>query len=68
MNNFTDLDGYLFGKGTHYDIYKKLGAHKGKVGKKQVLLQRFKNVYQGERDPLGRLIKEFEEYAESRSK
>ena len=35
---------------------------------KQVLLQRFKNVYQGERDPLGRLIKEFEEYAESRSK
>ncbi len=33
MSNFTDLDGYLFGQGTHYDIYKKLGAHKGKQGK-----------------------------------
>ncbi len=33
MNNFTELDGYLFGQGTHYDIYKKLGAHKGKQGK-----------------------------------
>ncbi len=33
MSNFTDLDGYLFGQGTHYDIYKKLGAHKGKRGK-----------------------------------
>lgn len=33
MSNFTDLDGYLFGQGTHYDIYKKLGAHKGKKGK-----------------------------------
>ncbi|MCR5580778.1 MAG: 1,4-alpha-glucan branching protein GlgB [Pseudobutyrivibrio sp.] len=33
MSNFTDLDAYLFGQGTHYDIYKKLGAHKGKRGK-----------------------------------
>ncbi len=33
MSNFTDLDGYLFGQGTHYDIYNKLGAHKGKKGK-----------------------------------
>ncbi|SEA86258.1 1,4-alpha-glucan branching enzyme [Pseudobutyrivibrio sp. ACV-2] len=33
MSNFTELDGYLFGQGTHYDIYKKLGAHKGKKGK-----------------------------------
>lgn len=24
---FTELDQYLFGEGTHYDIYKKLGAH-----------------------------------------
>ncbi|MCR5420869.1 MAG: 1,4-alpha-glucan branching protein GlgB [Lachnospiraceae bacterium] len=23
----TDMDRYLFGAGTHYDIYKKLGAH-----------------------------------------
>ena len=27
MGNFTELDMYLFGQGTHYDIYKKLGAH-----------------------------------------
>jgi len=25
-----ELDQYLFGQGTHYDIYKKLGAHKAK--------------------------------------
>ena len=24
---FTDMDQYLFGQGTHYDIYKKMGAH-----------------------------------------
>ncbi|MGN0489660.1 MAG: 1,4-alpha-glucan branching protein GlgB [Ruminococcus sp.] len=24
----TEVDGYLFGQGTHYDLYKKLGAHK----------------------------------------
>lgn len=32
----SDLDCYLFGAGTHYEIYKKLGAHpmtyKGKKG------------------------------------
>ena len=27
MGKFTDFDMYLFGQGTHYDIYKKLGAH-----------------------------------------
>ncbi len=27
MSYFTDLDMYLFGQGTHYEIYKKLGAH-----------------------------------------
>ena len=31
MINFTDLDSYLFGQGTHYDIYKKMGAHPMKV-------------------------------------
>ena len=25
--HFSELDQYLFGQGTHYDIYKKLGAH-----------------------------------------
>lgn len=29
---FGDLDQYLFGQGTHYDIYKKLGAHPQKIG------------------------------------
>lgn len=27
MNYFTELDAYLFGQGTHYEIYRKLGAH-----------------------------------------
>ena len=40
MSYFTDMDCYLFGQGTHYDIYRKLGAHyvneKGKNGKKGV--------------------------------
>lgn len=27
MGNFTELDMYLFGQATHYDIYKKMGAH-----------------------------------------
>lgn len=31
----TEMDQYLFGSGTHYDIYKKLGAHPAKKdGKK----------------------------------
>ncbi|MEY8391185.1 1,4-alpha-glucan branching protein GlgB [Lachnospiraceae bacterium 45-W7] len=36
MEHFSDLDMYYLGQGTHYDIYKKLGAHpakeKGKAG------------------------------------
>lgn len=37
MGNFSELDRYLFGQGTHYDIYKKFGAHFGeKDGKKGV--------------------------------
>ena len=27
MSNFTDMDCYLFGQATHYDIYRKMGAH-----------------------------------------
>ncbi len=27
VNFITDLDRYLFGRGTHYEIYNKLGAH-----------------------------------------
>ena len=38
MGNFTDLDMYLFGQGTHYDIYKKLGAHPATKGKKKGVL------------------------------
>ena len=37
----SDWDQYLFGQGTHYDIYRKLGAHyvceKGKDGKEGVV-------------------------------
>ena len=29
MEMLTDLDNYLFHEGTHYEIYKKLGAHLG---------------------------------------
>ncbi|MGN0353575.1 MAG: 1,4-alpha-glucan branching protein GlgB [Muricoprocola sp.] len=31
----SELDQYLFGQGTHYDIYKKLGAHPAEDGKKK---------------------------------
>ncbi|MDD7643315.1 MAG: 1,4-alpha-glucan branching protein GlgB [bacterium] len=34
MGNFTELDMYLFGQATHYDIYKKFGAHLTKVKRK----------------------------------
>ncbi len=34
-NNFTDLDMYLFGQATHYDIYKKMGAHLMTAGRKK---------------------------------
>ncbi len=27
MSYFSEMDSYLFGQGTHYDIYRKLGAH-----------------------------------------
>ena len=27
MSYFTEMDSYLFGQGTHYEIYRKLGAH-----------------------------------------
>ena len=33
--HFTELDQYLFGQGTHYDVYRKLGAHPVKQGKKE---------------------------------
>ncbi len=38
MGNFTELDMYLFGQGTHYDIYKKFGAHPMEVKKKKGVL------------------------------
>lgn len=34
MARFTELDRYLLGQATHYNIYKKMGAHPCKVGKK----------------------------------
>lgn len=38
---FTELDQYLFGQGTHYDIYRKLGAHPVKQGKKKVFILQY---------------------------
>lgn len=35
MGNFTELDMYLFGQATHYDIYKKMGAHLMTVKRKK---------------------------------
>ena len=32
---FTELDRYLFGQGTHYEIYKLFGAHPGTQRKKE---------------------------------
>ena len=38
MGNFTELDMYLFGQATHYDIYKQLGAHPAEIRKKKGIL------------------------------
>ena len=38
MGNFTELDMYLFGQATHYDVYKKLGAHPAEIRKKKGIL------------------------------
>lgn len=36
----TELDSYLFGQGTHYEIYNKMGAHIAKKdGKPGVYLR-----------------------------
>ena len=35
MRNFTELDAYLFGQATHYDIYHKLGVHKAEIDGQQ---------------------------------
>ncbi|SFQ20433.1 1,4-alpha-glucan branching enzyme [Lachnospiraceae bacterium XBB1006] len=35
MEHITEMDSYLFGNGTHYEIYNKLGAHLGKSSKEQ---------------------------------
>ncbi len=35
MGHVTEYDMYLFGEGTHYNIYEKLGAHPGKKGRKE---------------------------------
>lgn len=35
MSNFTEMDCYLFGQATHYDIYRKMGAHLMTVDRKK---------------------------------
>ncbi len=37
---FTDLDQYLFGQGTNYEVYKKLGAHPTTYRRKKVYILR----------------------------
>ena len=32
---FTEFDGFLFGEGTNYEVYKKLGAHPCTKNKKK---------------------------------
>ena len=34
-NFITEFDQYLFGNGTHYDLYNKLGAHPTAIGDKE---------------------------------
>ena len=34
-NFITEFDQYLFGDGTHYDLYNKMGAHPAMVGEKK---------------------------------
>lgn len=36
-----ELDQYLFGQGTHYEIYKKMGAHFVKDGKKPAYISQY---------------------------
>ena len=37
----TDMDQYLFGEGTHYEIYKKLGAHPAEVTARKVSILQY---------------------------
>ena len=37
----SELDQYLFGQGNHYEIYKKLGAHKVKKAKGKAFILRY---------------------------
>lgn len=37
---FTDLDQYLFGQGTNYEVYKKLGAHPTTYRRKKAYILR----------------------------
>lgn len=47
-NVITKDDCYLFGKGTHYEIYEKLGAHVTTIMKKAHQEQVFHISYQKE--------------------
>lgn len=43
---FTQLDQYLFGQGTHYEIYKKLGAHPTSVKRKKAFILQYGRLMQ----------------------
>ena len=40
----TELDRYLFGQGTHYEIYEKLGAHPRIYKKQQGMYQQIHSL------------------------
>ena len=42
----SEADEYLFAQGTHYDIYKKLGAHPSVERGKRVPILRFGRLMQ----------------------
>ena len=45
MRYFTEYDMYLFGQGTHYDIYRKLGAHPAEENGQKVLTINYPNSF-----------------------
>ena len=43
-----ELDQYLFGQGTHYEIFRKMGAHKAVQKSRKVFILQYGRRMQGE--------------------
>lgn len=41
LNIITEADRYVFGKGCHYEIYRKLGSHLMELGGKKEYILRY---------------------------